>query len=216
MVPLGKEPPEFGCIEFWVDRQPVSLQAKGDKKREFKEFVSVIIKSAGFLLTGDIEIRIEWHIHEQKRYETDTSADTDNIIKPLIDALCGPSGIMIDDNQVQCITCLWIDSYQYDSEKIKITIKYFDDEFISKKGLVFINMGNNLCLPLCESNSQIVQNIIIDTWQQMFVAKKNLLSQGLDYYGAKGVMPIQRVFHKSRITEFKIIELEDKLAQIKS
>ncbi|MCI5130534.1 MAG: RusA family crossover junction endodeoxyribonuclease [Candidatus Electrothrix sp. EH2] len=75
----------------------------------------------------------------KKRYETDTSADIDNIIKPLLDSLCGPSGILIDDNQVQCVTCYWLDTSDYESEKINISIDYIDDEYISKEGLIFIN-----------------------------------------------------------------------------
>jgi Holliday junction resolvase RusA-like endonuclease len=136
----GKKPPQCGHIKFEVDKSPVSLQAKPNKKNDLKKFIYRLLKDAEYFLTGDVKIEIEWHVHEQKRYEADTSADIDNIIKPLLDSLCGPSGILIDDNQVQCVTCSWLDVYDFESEKIYISINYLDDEFIAKEGLIFINV----------------------------------------------------------------------------
>ena len=121
---LTDSPPESGKIEFSIERAPVSLQAKGKRKREFKKQVAARVEKAGFLLSGDVRVHMQWHVHEEKRYETSTSADIDNIIKPLLDAICGPKGILIDDNQVQSIQCFWVDSYVYDREKIDIRIKY--------------------------------------------------------------------------------------------
>ena len=52
---------------------------------------------------------IEWTVHEQDRYESDAAPDVDNILKPLLDGLCGPEGVLIDDCQVQAVDCRWID-----------------------------------------------------------------------------------------------------------
>ena len=98
-----ENPPESGEIKFIIDRPPVSLQSKGNRKKKFKEHVAAKVDTAGFLLSGDVSVRIQWSVHEQKRYETCTSADVDNIVKPLLDAICGPKGILIDDNQVQAV-----------------------------------------------------------------------------------------------------------------
>jgi len=83
-VQLGTKPPEFGSIEFDIDMAPVSLQAKSQRKSNLKAFVTSIVEQAGFLLSGDVKVQIEWSVHEQKRYETNASADTDNVIKPLL------------------------------------------------------------------------------------------------------------------------------------
>ena len=212
----GKEPPQYGNLEFWINKPPVSLQAKSSRKNELKKHISTIIENAEYYLSGDVKIGIEWHVHEQKRYETDTSADTDNIIKPLLDALCGPSGILIDDNQVQSITCSWVDSYQYQCEKIHITVDFFDDEFIKKDGLIFINIENSLCLPFNDNNDTKVKRIILESWTKMFEVKNQLLSNDLSYYDAKGVMPIQRVFHKSRLNGYKIVPIKEKIEEVET
>ena len=212
----GNKPPLYGHIKFEINKAPVSLQAKRNKRDDLKKSISKLLEGSEYFLTGDVKIEIEWHVHEQKRYETDTSADIDNIIKPLLDSLCGPSGILIDDNQVQCVTCSWLDTYDYEPEKIYVSVNYMDDEFISKEGLVFINVENNLCLPFNEKNPDEVQKIILKQWLNMFSSKKELISHGLGYYDTKGVMPIQRVFHKSRVTSFNIIEINEKLKHLKS
>lgn len=46
---LADNPPESGEIEFLIDRPPVSLQAKGDRKKEFKEHVATRVEKAGFV-----------------------------------------------------------------------------------------------------------------------------------------------------------------------
>ena len=195
---------------------PVSLQARSlRRKSDFKAFVTSIVEQAGFLLSGDVKVQIEWYVHEQKRYETDASADTDNVIKPLLDALCGPAGIMIDDNQVQSVTCSWLDSYEYDCEKINITVTYSPDEFVSKEGLAFINMGNHICMPINETLSPDHQNIILNRVLGMIKSRDEYVKNGIDYYQAKIEMSVQRVFHKTRLKEFTIIDLEDKLESLK-
>lgn len=145
---LGKEPPEYGEIVFEVERSPVSLQSKSAKKREFKEFVSSIVKEAGFLLSGDVKIIIEWRVTEQHRYENSSAYDVDNIVKPLLDSMSGPDGVLVDDNQVQSIECYWTDIFRDPDEKLIVTMKYVSDEWLPKDGLEFIVFENNLCLPI--------------------------------------------------------------------
>jgi hypothetical protein len=38
------------------------------------------------LLSGDVQVGIEWTLHEEARYEQDAAPDVDNILKPLLDA----------------------------------------------------------------------------------------------------------------------------------
>ena len=102
---LGIEPPQSNNLSIVIDLPPVSLQATGESKRAFIRKVREQCSCYSFLLTSDVQIGVTWHIHEQERYETDRSPDVDNILKPLLDGLCGPEGILIDDNQVQSISC---------------------------------------------------------------------------------------------------------------
>jgi len=205
---LEKTPPESGEIVFSIDRSPASFQTKGQSKQQYKDHIVEIVKKAGFLLSGDIQIYITWSVHEEKRYESDASADIDNIIKPLLDALCGPTGIMIDDNQVQLVQCSWIDSYIRGKEKIDIRIIYIPDEFVPKDGLAFVNIKNNLCLPFCKHHSPKALSIFISGYEQQFTCRDELTKHGLDYYQSRGEMSIQRVFHKTRLQKFEVMDLD--------
>ena len=122
--------------------------------------------------------------------------------------MCGPDGILIDDNQVQLVQCSWIDSYTRDKESIDIRIKYIPDEFLSKAGLAFINIKNNLCLPFCKNHSLETLSIFISGYEQQFTCRDKLTKHGWDYYQSRGVMSIQRVFHKSRLQNFEVMDLD--------
>ncbi len=134
-------PPESGELDIVFSLPPVSQQASSKSKTKFKNSVQEVIKNAEYLLSGDVQIEIEWMIHERERYESDRSPDLDNILKTLIDALCGPNGLLIDDNQVQHISCFWIDWNLYE-EQLKVRIKYLPDEWLS----------NPLCQDSCRMN----------------------------------------------------------------
>lgn len=204
---FGKEPPEFQ-ITFSLPISPVSLQTKGKRKRELKDLILSLTKPAGFLLSGDIKIEIEWFIHEQTRYESNKSPDIDNIVKPILDCLTGPQGIIVDDCQVQTITCYWID-WAIKSERINIKIEYLSDEWVSKDGLKFVLVKNNLCMPIHTNLGYDVIKIFLDTYEMMFNTRDKLLEHTKDYYSSNLVMSVQRVFHKSRLIGFEIIELNE-------
>ena len=82
----------------------------------------------------------------QQHYESDRTADIDNVIKPILDGLTGPDGVMIDDNQVQNVQCYWID--QLDAPKAILTIDNRARQYVFKKDLVFVHMGEHLYFPI--------------------------------------------------------------------
>jgi len=187
---------------------PVSLQTKKKgKKAAFIEYVKSIVEQAGFLLSGDVVVELEWFVHEQKRYESADSADVDNIIKPLLDGLCGARGIMVDDSQVQSVRCAWVDSYDYDQEQVKVIVKYSPDEFLSKNNLVFINMGEGLCMPLNRHIPEHLQASFLSIFSSMLENRAYLVSMGASYYEAKKALSVQRIFHKCRLEDFSVMEL---------
>lgn len=211
---LGKEPPENGEIVFEINRSPVSLQSKSKKKNEFKDFVSSIVKGAGFLLSGDVKLIIEWRVTEQHRYEHASAYDVDNIIKPILDSISGPDGILVDDNQVQYIECYWTDIYHDLDEKLIVTIKYVNDEWLPKEGLEFLSFEGSLCLPIWSNIKPEHQKTFIECYRSGIEFKNQALEDGIDYYHAKLAMSIQRVFHKARLAGFKITNATDRLAEI--
>lgn len=93
-------------VEF--DFAPVSFQGSQGARRRLEQAVRDAATKPGRLLTGEVGIEIEWFLHEKRRWEsphTLGTPDLDNILKPIIDGLCGPAGLLIDDCQVQSVAC---------------------------------------------------------------------------------------------------------------
>jgi hypothetical protein len=101
---------DAGRVEIRGAVDPISLQAAGERKAKFQESLSkAVAASTTGVYTGDVEVTIRWFISQKRRYGTHIVADLDNVIKPLLDAVAGPDGLMMDDNQVQSLQVTWLD-----------------------------------------------------------------------------------------------------------
>ncbi len=205
---LGLEPPDCGEMQLSFDFAPVSLQAPKNRREVLSQTVRSVAKTADFLLSGDVQIDIEWYLHEQDRYESDLAPDVDNILKSLLDGLSGPEGIMVDDTQVQAISCDWVD-WSLREQRVIVRARFDPDEWLPKNNVAFVHLGNALYVPINDNIDREGMLLLLDTLGRMFSARKELLEQSEDYYLAKRVMPIQRVFHKSRLRDFKLVELSE-------
>jgi Holliday junction resolvase RusA-like endonuclease len=201
------EPPEGGRLTFVIERPPVSQQSRRSEKDAFADAVRARMGDCAYLLSGDVKVGIEWTLHEQERYESDAPPDVDNILKPLLDTLCGPQGVLIDDCQVQAVDCRWID-WTLREQRVEITIDFLADEWIPKDALYFLHLGSSIYFPINLIGPAAANHILIDSACRMWRTREELLKLGNDYYVAKSVMSIQRVFHRSRITRFQVIELD--------
>src|SRR5215213_8655356 len=94
-------PPDDGRILLQLPLAPVSFQATATRKAAIVTLLKATAAPCQYLLSGDVKMEIQWEISARERYERDSSADVDNIVKPIMDGLCGPDGILIDDCQVQ-------------------------------------------------------------------------------------------------------------------
>jgi Holliday junction resolvase RusA-like endonuclease len=171
-------------------------------------FIAAIRAQMGdcaYLLSGDVRISIEWTLHEQDRYESDAPPDVDNILKPLLDALCGPEGVLIDDCQVQAVDCRWLDWTRHE-QRVEITVEFFSDEWIPKEDLCFMHLGSSIYFPITTIGPPAAGLLLVNAVCRMWSARKELIELGQDYYNAKRVMSIQRVFHRSRVTRFPVAE----------
>ena len=208
---------EFGEISLDVEIAPVSLQASRSRKDALKEAIQELTNKITSIYTDDVSIEIEWFIHEQKRYETDKSSDVDNIIKPILDSLCGLKGILIDDCQVQSVNSHWID-WTSDSEKLSIKCKsLIPGSQIEKDGLLFVQMFQALCFPI---NLRGVPNEfsikLVETLEKMINGRNEFMSMGVGYYEAKVLLPQQRVYHVSRVQEFKTVKVDELKEELKA
>jgi Holliday junction resolvase RusA-like endonuclease len=204
---LVDQPPESGIMEFSIPFGPISLQAHSSRKRVAQENFQRHLPSTNFLLSGDVKVEIEWLIHEAARYESDAAPDIDNILKPLMDVLCGPNGILIDDNQVQSVTCSWID-WALTDERLDFQIRFSPDDFVRKDGLIFIELANSLCMPINKNVPPEGLRTLLQAFKMQWKTRRGLEKLGMDYYQAKGVMSIQRVFHRSRLGRFPVVAFE--------
>jgi Holliday junction resolvase RusA-like endonuclease len=202
-----EEPPSHGRLTFQVEGPPVSQQSRRTEKDAFAATIRAQVGDCGFLLSGDVKVGIEWTLHEQDRYESDAAPDVDNILKPLLDALRGPQGVLIDDCQMQAVDCRWID-WTLREQRVEITVDFEPDEWIPKNDLYFVHLGSSIYFPINMIGPAAANRILIDGVCRMWSAKEELLKLGADYYAAKRVMSVQRVFHRSRVTRFPVVDLD--------
>ena len=200
----GGEPSDDGRLKIELPFAPVSLQANPSRKNALKNHVVDHVRQSNYLLAGDIRVSVEWTVHEQLRYESCSSADLDNVVKPLLDALCGPQGIMVDDSQVQAIACSWVDSYDKSVQSTMVELSYMADEYQRKKGLFFLEVEPELYLPMHDDVPAEGQLIMLDCFLAMMQSRNKLLAAGADYYTARGVMSVQRLFHRGRLGAFRL------------
>ena len=136
-----ESPPDFGRtdLEFELTHNPIGRQSNNrDGYRAFKDAVSSCVRPVQYLLSGEVQLEVEWYIHERERYETDRSPDVDNILKPILDGISGPDGLLINDCQVQAIDCRWIDQAE-ESQSLFVRVRFMSDEWAPKKQLAFVH-----------------------------------------------------------------------------
>lgn len=205
-----------GIISFRVNLAPTSQQAKRSVKDEFTKACKEAMMKFPVVLYGEVKVDIEWYIHEQDRYETDAAPDVDNILKPLLDGLHGPGALLIDDCQVQEVSCRWIDSATHE-QFVEIEIRHRPDDWLLRESFFFVEFENCLCMPLIDSAPREAKVLLLEAWRLAFAAREALLQKKWDWYSANGVMPIIRPFHKSRVIKrFKVISVDTMMRELVS
>lgn len=203
----GKAPSPFGSLEFIIPCSPVSIQAKKQGKDEYIERVKAAFAGKDYLLIGDITLELRWWISAKSRYETDASADIDNVLKPTIDALTGPKGLFIDDCQVRSLHIAWSHSMS-GNEYIEVRIDFIPDAWASRDDIVFIDIGQGLCVLAPKSLPIGAKTLWIDLLTKMTFFKDKLLSLGAAYPSVAGLQGAPRPFHKTRVKGFKVVSID--------
>jgi Holliday junction resolvase RusA-like endonuclease len=203
-------PPEDGLLQIQVLVAPVSFQATASRKASIVAAVKAAVANCTYLLGGDVKVEIRWGISARARYESDSSADVDNIVKPILDALCGPDGILIDDCQVQELICYWTGGYSSpEQQQVEVGLKFDPDAWLSKAGIVFLQVDRGLYLPM---HDDLPGSIVIEQAEfflDRFASARRMLDHGGLPYNAHLILPIQRVFHRSKIGAFRTTTLDE-------
>ena len=161
------------------------------------------------MLTGDVSFQLCWQLHEQKRLESSNSADLDNILKPLIDSCCGLNAVLIDDNQLDNICVQWANYYDYDNDKIIVTINFNPSETIPKEKLVFVAFDTHLYLPMT-LHDNIPQRIKDITELEGTYSKRQQAVETQGYLRAtRRKHQMQRVYHLGRLGDYTKMSKEE-------
>lgn len=95
------------------------------------------VSNFNWICAGQVNLQLLWHLHETERQETDKTGDMDNITKPIIEALTGRDGLLIDDSQGGSMHTFW-NSRNHETEKdiLQISLEFNDDECLRKEDLI--------------------------------------------------------------------------------
>ena len=161
-----------------------------------------------------MSITTEWLIHERLRYETLTAPDVDNTLKVVLDSLCGPEGVLINDCQVQHVSCHWIDWTRSD-QQLTVTVRHSPDDWISKQGLVFVEVARRLCWPVSLDWPPKALALVLEHLDRATSANERILELMDDWGLAQRVLPLQQPYHRGRLRGFTVMsvnEVRDALA----
>lgn len=127
----------------------VSAQSRTERKHELTQAIQRELSRFTWLISGRVQIEFAWYLHGVERQETDKVGDIDNITKPVLDALTGPNGILVDDSQIGSIHTFWMSrNEQIAYSVLKLTVQFSNDDCLDKHNLVFIHYWNAICVAL--------------------------------------------------------------------
>ncbi|WP_158617784.1 RusA family crossover junction endodeoxyribonuclease [Corallococcus sp. CA049B] len=202
------EPPIFGRLQFNVKSPVASVQSSKEKLKIFQSAIRAQTAQYKYLLSGDVRLEITCFLDKEKRHESDASADLDNILKPMLDSLAGPEGILIDDSQIRSLGIKWLSSSSSD-DFVDLDFEFLDSDYIPKDGLVFVNLDRALYLPVNTGLPRADQRIYWLLMLCLFRGAKVLKQLTGNYNISHGAMMAQRKFHRTRLKGFTVLSRRD-------
>lgn len=203
-----EESPIFAQLHFTVKAPVASMQSSKQKLQIFQSTIRAQTAQYKYLLSGDVTPEITCFLHAEHRHESDASADLDNILKPMLDSLAGPEGILIDDSQIRSLCIKWLSSTSHD-DFVELDFRFMDFDYVPKAGLVFVNLERAQYLPV---NTNLPRSNQLCAWTVLlcqFRTAKALKRLTGNYYTSHGAMPAQRKFHRTRLQKFPVLSRRD-------
>lgn len=190
--PFSNESFSLGVVAFSANVKPVSAQNKNEDKLRFRTEVQKITSMSSYIITGTCWVAIDYYCCNINRLKNPGVYDMDNIVKPIMDALVGQNGLMVDDVLVDRVTVNWIDTQMHDH--FTVEIEYPDLYFSKKSDLVFIKSNSGWCWPVSRTMIQDVKTIRLmqyyfELWESIktdddyYNVLPNLLLQNFIYFG---------------------------------
>lgn len=127
----------------------VSVQSKNKVKLELCGAIQAELSKFQWIIAGSVNVEFLWYLHETERQETDKVGDIDNITKPILDALTGPRGILIDDCQIGSLHTFWQSrNHMTTSDALYIRVDFNNDYSLLKDNLFFLQYSGAVCAPI--------------------------------------------------------------------
>ena len=142
---------------FRVYGKPPSLQNNQEKKLKFTKIVQSYTKQCPYIITNTCWIHIDYYCSELRRFKNPNMYDMDNIIKPILDALVGRDGLVVDDVLFDRVEVNWIDKNGLD--EVEIRIEYPELHYQRKEDLSFFKNGL-WCFPRIKMSNDIYENLV--------------------------------------------------------
>lgn len=201
-------------FEIEANVRVVSLQAASSARLAFRNAIRSLTRQCPIILTTEAQVAIQWRVSPQHRYESDGTADVDNIIKPTMDAISGPEGLLVNDCQVQFVECYWIDGRPEHS--LSVTISSISGSVLEKDDLVFVEVMPRLYFPINDSVNRLRNQRLLDFLEQAVTYRLKAQAEGSDYCAANACMPSHQFFHRTRISEFPRYTTAEYRAELES
>lgn len=192
-------------IEFEFERI-VTVQSKKVIQNKLSQNILTELNNFKWLIFGKLQIEIHWFINSVERQETDKIGDLDNITKPLIDALVGKNGILVDDSQINSIHTTWTTKNALRSNNIVKLIVHFNNEYtVLKHNLYFLQTSQVVYTPLNfdVNNKEELKSIklFIEAFKMKRVFSEKFKSQcnvNVEQY----LVSSEYEFHRTRLNGF--------------
>ncbi|MDP9350732.1 MAG: RusA family crossover junction endodeoxyribonuclease [Chloroflexota bacterium] len=204
----GVAPSPFGKMEFSIEGSPVSIQASKDVRDAYIASIRRHFARLQFLLTGEIILEITWLISAKSRFETDAKADIDNCLKPIIDALTGPEGLIVDDCQLRGLYVCWRHA-ESGPERLYFSFEFGADEYCARSSLAFVRLTKGLCTPVNRDWPLAVREAWAQALREGERRKDKMEQLGVLYPLVTGLLGTSRPFHVTRLRQFPVISLDE-------
>ena len=166
------------------------------------------VSTCNFFVTGEVKLRLDWLIHDRLRYEANSGISISNILQPVVDAITGPSGVLIDVCQIQRFNWTWIDATTHDPS-LHIELEYLRHDVILSRQLLFVHFDNDLCVPFAKSISNHALRRLVDEISEQLKYRDRIESHTCGFEATRNTMPATRFFHRAKLRGCEIIHYKE-------
>lgn len=127
----------------------VSIQSRNEIKNDLCLVIQGELAKFNWIAAGSVNVELLWYLHGTTRQETDKVGDIDNITKPILDAITGPKGVLIDDSQIGSLHTFWQSRNEMaTSNALYLRIDLNNECCLQKENLYFVQYASAVCIPL--------------------------------------------------------------------